>query len=155
MRIILEQFQNKALKILNGCLKSSSPVIFRLFSGVEPFKCRLDMLKLRYFWRVAHTNDQSIAHRVFKHRKEQFLTTKYGFIHEASNLWCKYDVIDFWYGNLKGLTNPSSHIKKKNYSFQLKERPRNWKKTSSRFYGYFSFQYFFVPEIISSCRTIY
>ena len=116
----LEQSQTKALKTLNGCPKSSSPVIVRLFSGVEPLKCRLDMLKLRYFWKVAHTNDQSIAHRVFKHRKEQFSTTKYGFIHEAFNLCCKYDVIDFWHGKLKGLTNPASYIKKKIIAFSLK-----------------------------------
>ena len=79
------------------------------------------MLKLRYFWKIAHTNDQSIAHRVFKHRKEQFLTTKYGFIHEAFNLCCKYDVIDFWHGKLKGLTNPASHIKKRIIAFSLKK----------------------------------
>ena len=79
------------------------------------------MLKLRYFWKIAHTNDQSIAHRVFKHRKEQFLTTKYGFIHEAFNLCCKYDVIDFWHGKLKGLTNPASYIKKRIIAFSLKK----------------------------------
>ena len=117
----LEQFQTKALKTLIGCSKSSSPVVVRLFSGVEPLKGRLDMLKLRYFWKVAHTNDQSIAHRVFKHRKEQFLSTKYGFIHEAFNLCCKYDVIDFWHGKLKGLTNPASFIKKKIIAFSLKK----------------------------------
>ena len=109
----LEHFQTQALKKLIGCPKSTPPAVVRLFTGVEPLKCRLDMLKFRYFWKIAHTKDQSIAHRVFKHRKEQFLTIKYGFIHEAFNLCCKYDVIDFWHGKPKGLTNPASYIKKK------------------------------------------
>ena len=61
----LEQFQTKALKTLIGSPKSSSPAIVRLFSEVEPLKSRLDMLKLRYFWKLVHSNDYSIAHRVF------------------------------------------------------------------------------------------
>ena len=68
----LEQFQTKALKTLIGSPKSASPAIVRLFSGVEPLKSRLDLLKLRYFWKLVHSDDHSIAHRVFQHRREQF-----------------------------------------------------------------------------------
>ena len=44
------------------------------------------MLKLRYFWKLVHSDDYSIAHRVFQHRREQFFLTKNGFIHEAGFL---------------------------------------------------------------------
>ena len=78
------------------------------------------MLKLRYFWRLAHLKDHGMANRVFKHRRKQFLLTKRGFIHDIFNLCCKYDVIDFWNGKLKGLTNPASYIKDRILAFSLK-----------------------------------
>ena len=68
----LEQFQTKALKTLIGAPKSTLPAIVRFFSGVEPLKSRLDMLKLRYFWNLVHVYDHSIAYHVFKYRKEQY-----------------------------------------------------------------------------------
>ena len=79
------------------------------------------MLKLRYFWKLTHVNDQSIAHRILKYRREHFFITKNGFIHEVFNLCCKYNVIDFWHGRLKGLTNPASFIKDKILAFSLKK----------------------------------
>lgn len=77
------------------------------------------MLKRRYFWKLTHLNDQSLTSPVFKHRKEQFLSTKNGFIHEVFNLCCKYDVIDFWHGKLWGITNPAKYIKDKILAFGL------------------------------------
>ena len=115
-----EHFQTKALKTLIGSPKSSSPAVVRLFSGVEPLKSRLNLLKLRYFWKLAHVKDQSVAHRVYNLRREQFLSIKNGFVHEVFNLCCKYNVIDFWHGKLNGLTNPSTYIKGKILTFSLK-----------------------------------
>ena len=115
----LEHFQTQALKKLIGCPKSTPPAVVRLFTGVEPLKCRLDMLKLRYFWKLTHSNDPCIITRVFKHRKRTFLSTKNGFIHEVFNLCCKYDAINIWNGKLEGLTNPTSYIKNKILIFNL------------------------------------
>ena len=129
----LEQFQTKALKTLIGSPKSTSPAIVRLFSGVEPLKSRLDMLKLRYFWKLTHLNDQSVARRILKYRREHFFITKNGFIHEIFNLCCKYNVIDFWHGKLKGLTNPTSFIKDKILSFSLKDDLSIGRKRSCAF----------------------
>ena len=116
----LEQFQTKALKTLIGSPKSTSPAIVRLFSGVEPLKNRLDMLKLRYFWKLIHLYDKSVAPRILKYRREHFFTTKNGFIHEIFNLCCKYNVMDFRHGKHKGLTKPTSFIENKILSFSLK-----------------------------------
>ena len=77
------------------------------------------MLKLRYFWKLTHSNDPCITSRVFKHRKRTFLSTKNGFIHEVFNLCCKYDAINIWNGKLEGLTNPTSYIKNKILIFNL------------------------------------
>ena len=105
----LEQFQTKALKTLIGSPKSASPAIVRLFSGVEPLKSRLDMMKLRYFWMLLHSDDCSIAYSVFKHQREQIFITKNGFIHEVFN---------FWHGKIQGL-NPKSYIKNIILAFSL------------------------------------
>ena len=116
----LEHLQIQALKKLINCPKSTPPAIVRLFTGVEPLKCRLDMLKLRYFWKLTHSNDSSITSSVFKHRKKTFLSTKNGFIHEVFNLCSKYDAIHIWNGKLEGLTNSTSYIKNKILIFNLK-----------------------------------
>ena len=116
----LEHLQTQALKTLIGCPKSTSPAIVRLFSGVEPLKSRLDMLKLRYFWKLTHLNDMSITSRVIKHRRQYFLSATNGFMNEVFNLCCKYDAIDIWNGKLNGLTNPPSYIKNKIMVFHLK-----------------------------------
>ena len=129
----LEHFQTKALKTLIGSPKSTSPAIVRLFSGVEPLKSRLDMLKLRYFWKLTHVNDQSIARRILKYRRENFFVTKNVFLHEIFNLCCKYNVIDFWHGKLKGLTNPASFIKDKILAFCLKNDLSIGRKRSCAF----------------------
>ena len=75
----LEHLQTQALKTLIGCPKSTSPAIVRLFSGVEPLKSRLDMQKLRYFWKLNHLNDTSMTSRVFA--QKEILSTRNKWFH--------------------------------------------------------------------------
>ena len=117
----LEKLQTKALKTLIGCPKSTSPTIVRLFSGVEPFIFRFEILKLRYFWKLTHLKDRGITSIIFRHRRKQLLSTKNWFIHEVFNLCCKYEAIDIWQGKLKGLSNPASYIKNKVVNFNLRK----------------------------------
>ena len=77
----LEQFQTKAIKFLLGCPKSTSPAIVRLFSGIEPLASRFDLLKLRYFWRISHGDENNIAVQVFNKRRKNFFSVRKGFIH--------------------------------------------------------------------------
>ena len=51
----LEKFQTQALKTLINCPRNISPAVVRLLTGVEPIACRLDILKLRYYWKVTQT----------------------------------------------------------------------------------------------------
>ena len=117
----LEQFQTKALKNLLGCPKSTSPTVVRLMSGIEPLSSRFDLLKLRYFWRISHGDENNIAVKVYKIRRKNFLSTKVGFIHEVFNLCCKYNVIDFWHGKLPINVNPNHFIKEKVQKYHLKQ----------------------------------
>ena len=54
-------------------------------------------------------------------------------LHEIFNLCCKYNVIDFWHGKLKGLTNPAAFIKDKILAFCLKNDLSIGRKRSCAF----------------------
>ena len=69
----------------------------------------------------------------FKYLREHFFITKNGFINGIFNVCCKYNVIDFWHGKLKGLTNPTSFIKDKILSFSLKNDLSIGRKRSCAF----------------------
>ena len=47
----LEKLQNKLLKKLISCPKNTPPAIVRLITGTVPISARIDMLRLRYFWK--------------------------------------------------------------------------------------------------------
>ena len=102
----LEHFQTQALKNLLGAPKSTSPSIVRLFAGVEPFSSRLDLLKLRYFWKKYDSKNitKDISSKIIAYRKRFFLGTSNGFIHEIFNLCCKYKLMDLWHGKLSDVT---------------------------------------------------
>ena len=117
----LEHFQTQALKYLLGCPKSTSPAVLRLFSGVEPISSRIDLLQLRYFWKLFHSDETNIAYNVFKIRKKRFLGTKYGFLHEILNLCCKYNIINVWNGNLGFIMRPKLFLKKAVQVYNLKK----------------------------------
>ena len=91
------------------------------------------MLKLRYFWKLTHSEDLNIASQVLKYRREQFFSTKNGFIHEVFNLCCKYDMIDIWHGKHKGIANPKLYIKDKILKFSLKNDKEIGRKRSCAF----------------------
>ena len=109
------------MKYLLGCPKSSSPAVLRLLSGVEPISSRIDLLKLRYFWKLFHSDETNIAYRVFEIRKKRFLGTKYGFLHEILNLCCKYNIIGVWNGNLGYTMRPKLFLKKAVLAYNFKK----------------------------------
>ena len=82
----LEQLQTEILKKLINCPRSTSPSIVRLFCGVEPLACRLELLKLRYFWKIFKGSEDTIPHKVIKYRKANFLEFNNGFAQEVFNI---------------------------------------------------------------------
>ena len=70
------------------------------------------MLKLRYFWKVLRGPSESIAHKVLKHRMDNFLGFDKGFAHEVFDICCKYNCLHFWHGNAANYKNPLNAMKR-------------------------------------------
>ena len=92
----LEAFQNKILKTLIPCPKNTSPALLRIFAGCMPIAARIDMLKLRYFWQISHTNDDNMAASLVKLMRKEFSSTKVGFVREVFKLCRKHNCLDVW-----------------------------------------------------------
>ena len=107
----LEDFQTKTLKTLIGCPRNVSPSVVRLVTGVEPICCRLDMLKLRYYWKKTHS-PPSMVSEFINHRKKNLLEHNLGFVTEVFNLCCRIGNISFWHGIHREKSNPLNLIKR-------------------------------------------
>ena len=55
----VENLQNRILKKIVPCPKNTAPEVLRLLTGTMPISGRIDMLKLRYFWRLQHTRKKT------------------------------------------------------------------------------------------------
>ena len=108
----LEKFQNKVLKQLIPCPKTTPPALLRLLTGTMPIEGRLDILKLRYFWKIHHSSKDNLAHSIYKYKRQNFLQSNVGFVHEVFNLCCKFGRMDLWHGVCPNTINPYTRIKK-------------------------------------------
>ena len=116
----LEQLQTQILKALINCPHSTSPAILRLFCGVEPLACRLEILKVRYYWRILKGPTNTITHKLLRYRKDNFLSFNKGFVHDTFNICCKYNMLNFWNGISPRNVNPLNSIKRKIISHNLR-----------------------------------
>ena len=120
----LEHFQTRALKSLLQCPRNVSPSIVRLLTGVEPMACRIDMLKLRYYWKITHA-PASIPKTLISYRKKRIFSFNVGFTMEIFNLCCKIGKISFWHGTHRGNeslgrnANPLNAIKRAVTAYHL------------------------------------
>ena len=118
----LEQFQNKTLKLLIPCPKSTPPCILRLFTGTVPLEAHIATLKLRYFWKLAYTaKRESFAVDIYKFKRESFLQSNVGYVHEVFNLCCKYSLQWVWHGIINTKENPLARIKREIVAHHLKK----------------------------------
>ena len=113
----LEQLQTQLLKSLINCPRSTSPAIIRLFCGTEPLACRLEILKLRYFWRMLHGPADAPSSRILKYRRDRFLEFSNGFARDVFNICSKYNIMHIWHGvappgRFNRTLNPLQYIKK-------------------------------------------
>ena len=93
----LEKFQNTVLKKLVPCPKNTPPSIVRLLTGTMPMAGRIDLLKLRYFWRLHHTGVEKDAKKMYLDSRRAFLQSNVGYVHEIFNICCKYGRMDLWH----------------------------------------------------------
>ena len=108
----LEQFQNRTLKFLIPCPKSTPCCLLRLLTGSISLVAHIDILKLRYFWKLTHSEKNSFALEIYKYRRASFLESDVGYVHEIFNLCCEYDMMWVWHGTISSKINPLTQIKK-------------------------------------------
>ena len=108
----LEAFQNRVLKMLVPCSKSTSPAIVRIFSGCMPIAARIDILKLRYFWKISHSDDGNLAYSILKYTRNELHTKKIGFIHEVFKICQKHNCLDVWLKIKRPKENPLEKIRR-------------------------------------------
>ena len=114
----LESFQNKTLKKLVSSPKNTPPAVIRILTGTMAVSARIDILKLRYFWRIMHAED-NIAHTVYKQIRKKFLEGAVGYIHEIFNICCKYGSMNTWHGKCPKKVNPLKRIKRIVQAYQI------------------------------------
>ena len=108
----LERFQNKTLKKLVSSPKNTPPAVVRIITGTMAISARIDILKLRYFWRLMQAGDENIAHVVYKESRQKFLEGSESYIHEIFNTCCKYGSMGIWHGQCPKKVNPLARIKR-------------------------------------------
>ena len=117
--------QTQILKTLINCPRSTSPAVVRLFCGTEPLACRLEILKLRYFWRKLNGPADAISTKILKHRRDRFLECSRGFAHDVFNICIKYNTMPTWHGlappgKLNRILNPLQYFKRTIISHNLR-----------------------------------
>ena len=108
----LEHFQTQTLKHLIGCSRNTSPAMVRLFCGVEPIACRLEVLKLRYYWKILNGPSDSVTSKILSYRKKNLLGFQRGFGQQVFNICCKYNAMNIWNGTVPAKVCAQIHIKR-------------------------------------------
>ena len=106
----LEAFQNRVLKKLIQCPKNTPPAVVRLFAGIMPMTARVEILKLRYLWKISHADDKNLAFSLYNQKKNELHKTKIGFTHEVFTLCRKLNCLDVWLKISKPKENPLAKI---------------------------------------------
>ena len=108
----LEQFQNRTLKRLIPCPKSTPCCLLRLLTGTISLVAHIDILKLRYFWKLTHSGLMGYAQDICRLRRKNFLESNVGYVHEIFNLCCEYKMMWVWHGTCSRKNNPLALIKR-------------------------------------------
>ena len=87
--------------------------------------CRLEILKLRYYWKILHGPADTLCYRILKYRRERLLHCSKGFAHDVFNICIKYNLMHLWHGlapqgRLNSRLNPLHYIKRVIISHNLR-----------------------------------
>ena len=99
----------------------TTPSLVRLLTGIMPIVARLDILKLRYFWKIHHGRTSKIEHRIYSYKRKHFLQSNVGFVHEVFNICCKYEAMDISHGLCPKGINPNTMIKNRVEAYHYKQ----------------------------------
>ena len=89
----LEQFHNRVLKLIIPCPKATPCGLLRLLTSTLSVAAHIDILKLRYFWKLTHSVKNNFALDIYKYRRSYFLESNIGYVHEIFNICCEYDMM--------------------------------------------------------------
>ena len=117
----LERFQNRTLKKLVSSPKNTPPAVVRVLTGTMPIAARIDILKLRYFWKLMHLGKDNVAHLLYEEMRKKFLEGAVGYVHEIFNICCKYACMDIWHGRCPRKVNPYARIRRIVEGYHLQE----------------------------------
>ena len=110
---MLEKFQNRVLKRIIPCPRSTPPALIRLFTGVEPMITRIYTLKLRYFWKLSHAQSgDSLAQQIYQYKRASFKEDDVGFVREIYSICKKQGNFDVWEGLCSRKENPFKKIRR-------------------------------------------
>ena len=117
----LEQFHNRVLKLIIPCPKATPCGLLRLLTSTLSVAAHIDILKLRYFWKLTHSVKNNFALDIYKYRRSYFLESNIGYVHEIFNICCEYDMMWVWHGTISPKLNPLSEIKRHVVQYHLKK----------------------------------
>ena len=103
----LEKFQNRVLKALINCPKSTPPALLRILTGTVPVNARVDTLKMRYFWRSICQDETHLNKLICERNRNSNL----GFVSEIFKLCCKYNHLNVWVRICRPKINPLREIR--------------------------------------------
>ena len=118
---IFEKFQNKVLKKLIPCPRSTPPALLRIMSGTVPFACRVDMLKLRYFWKCLHAKNSKLSKLICCNRHTH---SDFSYCSAIFRLCCRYNSLNVWLGITRtkiNKINPLNEIRRIVEAYEFKK----------------------------------
>ena len=77
-----------------------------------PISARVEMLKLRYFWRISSNQENTLASCILEQNRKNVNNFKVGFAHEVFSLCGKLNCYDVWLKLRKPKENPMNTIRK-------------------------------------------
>ena len=92
--------------------KNIPPALLRVLTGTMPIAARIDILKLRYFWKLTLANNDNPAYSLLKYKRNNYHEPKVGFVHEVFKICCKHNCLDVWLGISRPKENPMNTIRK-------------------------------------------
>ena len=86
--------------------------MLRLLTETISLVAHIDILELRYFWKLTHSGLMGYAQDICRLRRKNFLESNVGYVHEIFNLCCEYKMMWVWHGTCSRKNNPLALIKR-------------------------------------------
>ena len=79
----IRKIEARALKKLIPCPKNTTPALLRILTGTMPIAARIDIVKLRYFWKLNRANNDNPAYSLVKYKRNNYHEPRVEFVHQV------------------------------------------------------------------------